>query len=47
MDEMQQAHHELDRLQGIITRHEGFQFTIRGWLLTIVGALLAETSFRF
>ena len=41
MDEMAQAHHELNRLQGIITRHEGFMFAVRGWLLTIVGGLLA------
>ncbi|MBI3821206.1 MAG: hypothetical protein HY289_00835 [Planctomycetes bacterium] len=41
MDEIGQAHHELDRLQGIITRHEGFIFTLRGWLLTVVGGLLA------
>jgi hypothetical protein len=41
MDEMEQAHHELDRLQGIITRHEGFMFTLRGWLLAIIGGLLA------
>src|SRR5262245_43019540 len=41
MDEIQEAHHELDRLQGIITRHEGFIFTLRGWLLTVVGGLLA------
>jgi uncharacterized membrane protein len=41
MDEMEQAHHELDRLEGIITRHEGFMFTLRGWLLAIIGGLLA------
>ena len=41
MNEIQQAHHELDRLQGIITRHEGHMFTLRGWLLTVVGGLLA------
>jgi len=41
MDEMQQAHHELDRLQGIIGRHEGHMFALRGWLLAIVGGLLA------
>ena len=41
MDEMQQAHHELDRLQGIITRHEGHMFALRGWLLVIVGGVLA------
>jgi hypothetical protein len=38
---MQQAHHELDRLQGIITRHEGHMFALRGWLLTVIGGLLA------
>lgn len=41
MDEMQQAHHELDRIQGIITRHEGHLITLRGWLLAIIGGLLA------
>lgn len=41
MDEMEQAHLELDRLQGIITRHEGHIFALRGWLLTIVVGLLA------
>ena len=41
MDEMQQAHHELDRLQGIISRHEGHMYALRGWLLAIVGGLLA------
>ena len=41
MDEMEQAHHELDRLQGIISRHEGHMFALRGWLLAIVGGLLA------
>ncbi len=41
MDEIAQAHHELDRLQGIITRHEGHMFTLRGYLLTVVGGLLA------
>lgn len=40
MDEMQQAHHELERLQGIITRHEGHMFALRGWMLVIVGGLL-------
>ena len=41
MDEIEQAHHELDRLQGIITRHEGHMFVLRGWFLVIVGGLLA------
>ena len=41
MDEMQQAHHELDRIQGIITRHEGHMVALRGWLLVIIGGLLA------
>src|SRR6516164_4937555 len=41
MDEMQQAHNELDRLQGIITRHEGHMFALRGWLLTVIGGVLA------
>jgi uncharacterized membrane protein len=42
MDETEQAHHELDRLQGIVTRHEGHMFALRGWLLAIVGGLLAS-----
>jgi len=41
MDEREEAHRELDRLQDIITRHEGHMFTLRGWLLTVVGGLLA------
>ena len=41
MDDMQQAHHELDYLQRIITRHEGHMFALRGWLLMIIGGLLA------
>jgi hypothetical protein len=41
MEEIEQAHHELERLQGIITRHEEHMFTVRGWLLTVVGGLLA------
>jgi hypothetical protein len=41
MEEIDQAHHELERLQGIITRHEGYMITLRGWLLTVVGGLLA------
>lgn len=41
MDEMEQEHHELDRLESIITRHEGFIFTMRSWLLAIIGGLLA------
>jgi len=41
VDEIEQAHHELDRLQGIISRHEGHMFVLRGWLLAIVGGLLA------
>ena len=41
MDEMQQAHNELNMLQGIITRHEGHMFALRGWFLVIVGGLLA------
>lgn len=42
MGELEQAHHELDRLQGIITRHEGHMFALRAWLLAIVGGLLAS-----
>jgi hypothetical protein len=41
MDDMEQALRELERLQGIIDRHEGHIFTLRGWLVTIVGALVA------
>jgi hypothetical protein len=41
MDELQQAYHELDRLQEIISRHEGHIFSLRGWLLTVLGGLLA------
>ena len=41
MEEMEQAHREHEILQGIITRHEGHMFTLRGWLLFIVGGLLA------
>jgi hypothetical protein len=44
MDEAQQAHHELDRLQGIIARHESHMFALRGWLLAIVGGLLAALN---
>ena len=40
-DEIEQAHHELDRLQGIVSRHEGHMFALRGWLLTVVGGVLA------
>lgn len=41
MDPMEQAHHELDRLQGIITRHEEHMYVLRGWLLAVIGGLLA------
>ncbi|HVO23239.1 MAG TPA: hypothetical protein VMW56_06375 [Candidatus Margulisiibacteriota bacterium] len=41
MEPIEQAHHELDRLQGIIDRHEGHMFALRGWLLAIIGGLLA------
>jgi len=40
MERVQEAHHELDRLQAIITRHEGFMFALRGWLVTVVGGIL-------
>jgi hypothetical protein len=40
-DQMEQAHHELSRLQDIISRHEGHMFALRGWLLTVIGGLLA------
>ena len=41
MDQMDQALRELERLQGIIDRHEGHIFTLRGWLITVVGAIIA------
>lgn len=41
MDSFEQAHEELKRLQEIIARHEGQIFTLRGWLLTVLGGLLA------
>ena len=41
MDVMEQAHHELGRLQDIITRHEGHMFMLRSWLLAIIAGLLA------
>jgi hypothetical protein len=41
MDETEQALRELERLQGIIERHEGHIFTLRGWLITVIGALIA------
>jgi hypothetical protein len=41
MDEMEQAYHELDRIQEIIARHEGHMNSLRGWLLGIIGGLLA------
>lgn len=41
MDDIELALHELDRIQGIVTRHEGHMFALRGWLLTVVGGLLA------
>lgn len=40
MEQIEEAHHELDRIQDIITRHEGFMFALRGWLITIIGGLL-------
>ena len=41
MDEIQEAHNEIDWIQAIITRHEGHIFALRGWFITVVGALLA------
>ena len=41
MSDIENALHELDRLQKIIDRHEGHIFTLRGWLLAVVGGLLA------
>lgn len=41
MDEMEEAHEELGRIQGIIDRHEEHMFALRGWLLAVLGGLLA------
>jgi hypothetical protein len=41
MDQFEQAHHELSRIQEIIARHEEHIFTLRGWMLTVLGGLLA------
>ena len=41
MDETEEALRELERLQSIIDRHEGHIFTLRGWLITVIGALIA------
>ena len=41
MNDMEQAKNELDRIQEIIARHEGHMATLRGWLLAIIGGLLA------
>jgi hypothetical protein len=41
MTELELAVRELERLQGIIARHEGHIFTLRGWLVTAIGALIA------
>ncbi len=41
MDAFEEAHRELDRLQEIITRHEKHTFSLRGWMLTVSGGLLA------
>jgi len=40
-DQFEEAQHELDRLQDIITRYEEQMFTLRGWMLTVIGGLLA------
>ena len=41
MDEMAQAQRELDRLEEIVARHEAHMFALRGWLIAVVGGLLA------
>jgi len=41
MDAFEQAHDELGRLEEIIGRHEDHIFTLRGWMLTVMGGLLA------
>ncbi len=41
MKEIEQAFHEHTILQEIIARHEGHMFSLRGWLLAIIGGLLA------
>ena len=41
MDQMEAAYRELDRIQEIISRHEGHIFSLRGWMLTVMGGLLA------
>lgn len=41
MEEMGQAHHELDHMESIITRHEGFILTMCSCLLAIIGGFLA------
>jgi len=47
MDEMTQAYHELDRIQGIVGRHEGHMFSLRGWLFaTLAGIVAAYYSTR-
>lgn len=40
MKVMEQAHHELERLQEVIGRHERHMFAVRGWFIAIVGGLL-------
>jgi len=41
MNETDQAFKEIEHLQEIISRHESHVFALRGWMLTVVGALLA------
>ena len=41
MDEMEQAYHELDRIQGIVDRHEGHMFSLRGWLFAALAGIVA------
>lgn len=41
MDEFEQAHHELSRIQTIIDRHEGAMFSLRGWLFAAMAGIVA------
>jgi len=43
MDEtaMKTALHELDRVQDIVTRHEGHMFSLRGWLFAALAGVVA------
>ena len=41
MDETDQANLEMDRIQRIISRHEGHIFSLRGWLFAAIAGSLA------